>query len=216
MTSRQEFREKVREIKLAARREKEVNDMKLQFFTNISHDLRTPLTLIITPVENLLNTVKDADLQHTLGIVYRNAKNLFGLVNQILDFRKLEKTSTQLHLTQGDIVGFVREILQSFQLMAEEQRLILSMETEEEKIEMAFDKDKVGKVLNNLLSNAIKYTSAPSTAAAPGPTVIPDFVAEASRLSRRSTRSGLSYSFLLVFLSLDNQMIPHLLGFLVA
>lgn len=157
---RQEFREKVREIKLAARREKEVNDMKLQFFTNISHDLRTPLTLIITPVENLLNTVKDADLQHTLGIVYRNAKNLFGLVNQILDFRKLEKTSTQLHLTQGDIVGFVREILQSFQLMAEEQRLILSMETEEEKIEMAFDKDKVGKVLNNLLSNAIKYTPA--------------------------------------------------------
>lgn len=156
---RQEYRAKVREIRLAALREKEVNDMKLQFFTNISHDLRTPLTLILTPVESLLNTVKDTDMQQTLGIVYRNAKNLFGLVNQILDFRKLENSSSKLNLSHCDIVAFVQEKLKDFQLVAKEMKIDLVLQSEEEKLEMAFDKDKMGKVINNLLSNALKYTA---------------------------------------------------------
>lgn len=155
---RQEFREKVREINAKAEHEKEVNDMKLQFFTNISHDLRTPLTLIITPVENLMNTVKDADMQQTLNIIYRNARSLFGLVNQILDFRKLERSSAQLTLSYGDVVAFIREIMFGFQLMAKEQNLTMGFETDVDRLELAFDKDKLGKVVNNLLSNAIKYT----------------------------------------------------------
>ena len=155
---RQEFRNKVREIKAAADHEKEVNEMKLQFFTNISHDLRTPLTLIITPVENLMNTVKDSELQQTLSIIYRNAKSLFGLVNQILDFRKLETTNGQLNLSYGDVVTFIRERFEGFQLMADQQKLTMTFESYQDTLDLAFDKDKLGKVITNLLSNAIKYT----------------------------------------------------------
>ena len=155
---RQKFREKMREIRAAAKHEKEVNDMKLQFFTDISHDLRTPLTLIITPVETLMNTVKDADMQLTLSIIYRNARNLFGLVNQILDFRKLERSSGQLNLSYGDVVAFVREKMVGFQLMAKGQNLSMTFESDMDKFLLAFDKDKLSKVINNLLSNAINYT----------------------------------------------------------
>lgn len=157
---RQESRRKLQAMRLAAEQEKKLNEMKLRFFTNISHDLRTPLTLIITPVEDMMNTVKDRSLRHVLGIVYHNAKQLFRLVNQILDFRKLENGATSLNLSYGDMVGFVKEVLQEYSLFAQEQKLSLSFETDADKLEMAFDKGKVEKVIHNLLSNAIKYTPA--------------------------------------------------------
>lgn len=155
---RQEIKRKVQELRFEAEQEKRLNEMKLKFFTNISHDLRTPLTLIITPVEEMMNTVKDKGLLHVLGIVHNNAKLLYRLVNQILDFRKLENDASRLNLSYGDIVVFLKNILQEYDLMAKKQGLSLAFDTDVEKLDMLFDKEKVEHVANNMLSNAIKYT----------------------------------------------------------
>lgn len=155
---RQEIKRKVQELRFEAEQEKRLNEMKLKFFTNISHDLRTPLTLIITPVEEMMNTVRDKGLLHVLGIVHNNAKVLYRLVNQILDFRKLENGASRLNLSYGDIVGVLKNILQEYDLMAKKRDLSLAFDTDVEKLDMLFDKEKVENVANNVLSNAIKYT----------------------------------------------------------
>ena len=85
--------------------------MKLNFFTNISHDLRTPLTLIITPVEELLEKAEDRETQSILSLVSRNAKHLYALVNQLLDFRKINSDASKLNLEDTDIVNMVRDIV---------------------------------------------------------------------------------------------------------
>lgn len=155
---RQEIKQKVQELRFEAEQEKRLNEMKLKFFTNISHDLRTPLTLIVTPVEEMMNTVKDKGLLHILGIVHNNALALYRLVNQILDFRKLENGDSRLNLSYGDIVFFLKNILQEYDLLVKKQGLSLAFDTEVEKFDMFFDKEKVENVATNVLSNAIKYT----------------------------------------------------------
>lgn len=135
------------------------NEMKLRFFTNISHEFRTPLSLIISPLEILIKNETNASLRSQLVRIYKNADTLLALVNQLLDFRKLEMNGEKLNLTYGDLIEFVDIIFQTFKGKADDEHkdLILSVETEH--LYMVFDKDKVRKVLNNLLSNAFKFTS---------------------------------------------------------
>ena len=132
--------------------------MKFRFFTNISHELRTPLTLIITPLDMLRRKVADETIGKQLNNIYRNAQELLVLVNQLLDFRKLEMKGETLHLMNGDIEEFVTSISHSFMPMAAEKHFNFINQSECRALYMYFDRDKVHKIVNNLLSNAFKFT----------------------------------------------------------
>ena len=138
--------------------DEEVNRMKTQFYTNVSHELRTPLTLILGPLEKLMATVKDPTQQEQLGLMQRNANHLLDMVNQLLDFRKLEDGRAKLNLTEGDIVDFIRQVSTRFEPMSTHKQIRFSFYTEPESLTMAFDADKMDKIVSNLLSNALKFT----------------------------------------------------------
>lgn len=156
--SKQAYKARLKEIKLQQKQQEQMNEMKLRFFTNISHDLRTPLSLIITPVEELLKRKDLGDERESLGIVHRNAENLLSLVNQILDFRRLESGQEKLQLSYGDVTVLVSDVCKSFILKAEKEQMHFSFEPVNEHIETMFDRDKTQKIMMNLLSNAFKFT----------------------------------------------------------
>ena len=145
--------------KLRKAQEEEINQMKFRFFTNISHEFRTPLTLIITPLESLIKEVSDINLKKKLQLIYRNSKELLYLVNQLLDFRRLEMQGERLFLVKGNIVEFVRSVKSSFDYLAQEKKISFEIEDKvTEELHISFDREKIQKVLNNLLSNAFKFT----------------------------------------------------------
>ena len=138
--------------------EEKLVDLKFRFFTNISHELRTPLTLIITPLDALLRKVTDEKIHKQLVSVNRNAQDLLGLINQLLDFRKLEMGGEKLILAKGDIVEYLSFIYNNFQLMASDKHLDFSFHSDYTSCYMYFDIEKLHKIINNLLSNAFKFT----------------------------------------------------------
>lgn len=140
------------------RHKEELNQMKFRFFTNISHELRTPLTLIMTPLEVLMKKDNDEKTMRQLNIIHKNATDLYNLVNQLLDFRKMEMRMEKLHLTQGDVRSFIDSIYVCFLPFAEEKRLKFTLDNLPVAADMYFDHDKMHKVVNNLLSNAFKFT----------------------------------------------------------
>jgi signal transduction histidine kinase/ligand-binding sensor domain-containing protein/AraC-like DNA-binding protein len=151
---------KIEEHRIKMDREKEwqINEMKLKFFTNISHDLRTPLTLITTPLQVLLSGTMEENMRKKLSIMYKNANQLLSLINALLDFRKLDVGIDTLNLKSGNFVNFIRDIHASFSVYADERSINLSLSSELENLLMQFDKDKIQKTLINLLSNAFKFT----------------------------------------------------------
>ena len=149
---------RLRQLEEDARRKDELNQMKFRFFTNVSHELRTPLTLIIAPLEGLVKEVKDENLAGKLKMMHRNALRLLNLVNQLLDFRKNEMAGSHLSLSEGDIVPFVQNICNSFLMLSEKKDVRLTFTSAMDSLNMAFDADKIGKVVMNLLSNAFKFT----------------------------------------------------------
>lgn len=136
----------------------EMDEMKFRFFTNISHEFRTPLTLIISPVEKLLRESKTDDEKSLLSIIHRNANGLLELVNQLLDFRKLDVQKDTLNLSVGDVVAFVKDICYSFTELANRKAINFSFSTSVSELRMEFDPEKMRKVISNLLSNAFKFT----------------------------------------------------------
>ncbi len=139
------------------RKTRELNELKLNFFTNVSHELRTPLTLIISPLANLIKEEVDDGKKRKLELIHRNATRLLSLVNQILDFRKFDQNKEKLNLSRMDIVSFVDNICSSFRILGN-SNITLTFHTDLPKLLIAFDADKVGKIVNNLLSNAYKFT----------------------------------------------------------
>ena len=137
---------------------KELEEMKYRFFTNISHEFRTLLTLIITPIGSILKRTTDGETRHQLNDVSRNAGDLLQLVNQLLDFRKMEMNGEHLNLTSGNLNEFIQYTTMKFMPLAEQKNIRLAFEDKTEGLFMYFDKDKVGKILTNLLSNAFKFT----------------------------------------------------------
>ena len=149
---------KIQQIKQEIERNQEKADMNLKFFTHVSHELRTPLTLIISPLETLMKEYQsDAVLMDKLNIVQRNAVRLLNLVNQLLDFRKLDQQKVQLSLSYGDITEFIAETCKSFKALSQKHNIELKVCINTSKIEMDFDRNKVQRIISNLLSNAIKY-----------------------------------------------------------
>lgn len=144
--------------KMARKNEEKLNEMKFSFFTNVSHEFRTPLTLIITPLESLLKEMKETPLAPRIKNIYQHSLNLQRLVNQLLDFRRLEITGEKLNLTFGNLIEFVQLFEELFEKLAQEKNIEFSITSSESEIYIHFDKDKMYKILTNLLSNAFKFT----------------------------------------------------------
>jgi len=145
--------------KLNGERLEEVNQMKLKLFTNISHDFRTPLTLIIGPLQRMIeNNMGDDFVQKQHLTMQRNTNMLLQLITQLLDFRKSESGKLELHAAESNIVAFTKEIKLAFQDLAKVKNIKYEFVSERNDINLWFDKIKMKKILFNLLSNAFKYT----------------------------------------------------------
>ena len=149
---------KLLQIQQEANQKHEIDNMKLRFFTNISHDLRTPLTLILTPLEYVMERIDDTDFRDKLTIAHNNAMRLLDMVNQLLDFRKSDMTGHTLSAAGGDIVETIRTQCNNFAGYSEQRNINLTFFSPVKKLYMVFDEDKINKIVMNLLSNAFKFT----------------------------------------------------------
>lgn len=139
--------------------EQQLSEIKLRFFTDISHELRTPLTLISSPVTDVLEHEKLSETaRENLTIAQHNSKRLLHLVNQILDFRKIQANKMKLMVEETEICGFISLIMENFQFKAKEKEINYLFNSNEDRIYLWIDKDKFEKIIFNLLSNAFKYT----------------------------------------------------------
>ena len=139
--------------------EQQLADIKLRFFTDISHELRTPLTLIAGPVEEVLQSreLSDKDREH-LSLVRTNTRRMLRMMNQILDFRKLQNRKMKLIVEEADLIALLRQVMLHFRAMAEAKHIAFTLSSPVDSLTMWLDTDKVEKVFFNLLSNAFKYT----------------------------------------------------------
>ena len=142
-----------------AHRLHELDMMKISFFTNLSHEFRTPLSLILTPLDKIIKNAEDSSHKSQLHMIQRNARRLLNLVNQLLDFRKMEMKELKLYPSGGDIVRFIREISYSFTDLAAKNHISFNFNSSVDKFFTQFDHDKIERILFNLLSNAFKFTS---------------------------------------------------------
>lgn len=141
--------------------EQQLANVKLRFFTDISHELRTSLTLITSPVGEVLEHESlTPSARKLLTVVHNNTERMLRLVNQILDFRKIENKKMKLLLEKTDIVELLQKVMDNFRLIAEEKNINFRLQTDKESIHCWIDQDKVEKIIFNLLSNAFKYTPA--------------------------------------------------------
>jgi signal transduction histidine kinase/AraC-like DNA-binding protein len=137
----------------------EMDQMKTRFFSNVSHEFRTPLTLIIGPLEDILSKEELTEKNRvTMERMHRNAVRLLGLINQLLDLSKLDAGSMRLELSESDILRFSRLIISSFQPLADRKNIHYEVSIPAKEYITYFDHDKLEKILTNLLSNAFKYT----------------------------------------------------------
>ncbi|WP_207531837.1 hybrid sensor histidine kinase/response regulator transcription factor [Desertivirga arenae] len=149
----------IEQERVEAMRYRELDALKIKFLTNISHEFRTPLSLILAPVEKLLKqNTEDKKALEQIGMIQRNARRLLHLVNQLLDFRKMELKELRVQKRPGDFVKFVKEISFSFKDIAEQKNIQLSFNSAFEGLLFSFDHDKLERILFNLLSNAFKFT----------------------------------------------------------
>ncbi|MEI2272939.1 helix-turn-helix domain-containing protein [Sphingobacterium sp. ML3W] len=137
---------------------KELDAMKTRFFTNISHEFRTPISLILTPAQQLLDEEQDASKKTDLTLIKKNADRLLKLVNQLLDFRKLEKSELERNEEYGDLMEFIRQQLSSFVGLAQLNQIRFQVHIAPEGQAGWFDKHKLESILHNLVSNAIKFS----------------------------------------------------------
>jgi signal transduction histidine kinase/DNA-binding response OmpR family regulator/ligand-binding sensor domain-containing protein len=160
------FKFKVKEVKLQnqldfeqqeAKRVKELDAVKTQLYTNITHEFRTPLTVIL----GMAQQIKDKPAEHFdngINMIVRNGENLLKLVNEMLDLSKLESGKMELHLQQGDVIHFLRYIVESFQSLAESQKKQFHFLSEIDSLYVSYDSEKLRQIVANLLSNALKFT----------------------------------------------------------
>ncbi len=138
---------------------KKANEFKIQFFTNISHEFRTPLTLILGTLDQLKKlNIKDNYITKQLNILNKNAERLLKLINELMNFRKIEAQKVSLNIYEHDIVSFLKDILIFFEGSAETKNIKLNFFAQHEQMNVFIDAIKFEKVIFNLLSNAFKFT----------------------------------------------------------
>ena len=137
----------------------EMNQLKLQFFTNIAHEFKTPLTLIISPLQKISEMRQQDDwLMKQHEVIHKNAQRLLNLINQLMDFRKSELGTLKLKAAKSEFVSFINEIYLSFAQVASQSNIVYTFDSKEEKMELWFDQSYMEKITFNLLSNAFKFT----------------------------------------------------------
>ncbi|MDQ2658283.1 MAG: tetratricopeptide repeat-containing sensor histidine kinase, partial [Bacteroidota bacterium] len=152
------LRQRMKRNRLLLQKELELDRMKSRFFANISHEFRTPLTLILGPLDDMLGRNEDSDHLRYLRPMRKNAARLLELVNQLLELSRIESGKMTLTLSRTDVVSLVKGITMSFDSLAEMKNIRLEVTSSEEKIATPIDRDKLEKILTNLLSNAFKFT----------------------------------------------------------
>jgi signal transduction histidine kinase/DNA-binding response OmpR family regulator/ligand-binding sensor domain-containing protein len=140
-----------------AKRVKELDTVKTQLYTNITHEFRTPLTVILGMAQQVKSN-PSVHLQNGVDMIIRNGQSLLNLVNEMLDLSKLETGKMQLQLINGDIINFLRYVVESFHSLAESQKKQLHFLAEMDALHMAYDPEKIRQIVANLLSNALKFT----------------------------------------------------------
>ncbi|MCC5929455.1 MAG: response regulator [Cyclobacteriaceae bacterium] len=146
-------------IQIEKEKEHELNEAKITFFTNISHEFRTPLTLILSPVTELIESYNlDSVVKEKLRLVEDNSKRMLKLINQLLDFRKSEHGLLKLKHVNDDFIAFAKGVYHSFENVAKRKKINYHFESNTDKILIDFDRDQMEIVIYNLLSNAFKFT----------------------------------------------------------
>ena len=154
------LRHKLQLEQIEKQQQEELHEVKLRFFTNITHEFRTPLTLILGPLKELISKEEHTtDVKKQLSLIERNTQRLLNLVNQVLTFRKLATDHGQMNIVHGNIVEFLQEIFLPFQESANSRNIDYTFESSFAELEAWFDQDKLEKVFFNLLSNAFKFTA---------------------------------------------------------
>ncbi|WP_345954898.1 two-component regulator propeller domain-containing protein [Mucilaginibacter sp. PAMB04168] len=151
-------RQAIEQEKREAERLHELDLMKIKFLTNLSHEFRTPISLIMGPAEKMLTQDPGNSNAGQLQMIKRNARRLLNLVNQLLDFRKMEEHELKLNLADGEIISFLKEAADSFFDIAERKRITFKFESQVKQLYASFDHDKLERIIFNLLSNAFKFT----------------------------------------------------------
>ncbi len=159
-TNRIRLKNQLRLEQIEAEKLKEVDQMKSHFFANISHEFRTPLTVILGQINAVTEAIKTPKEQDKLEVAKRNSHRLLNLVNQLLDLSQLESGAMSLNITRSDVLPFLKYLLYSFESMADEKNISLHWECEAAEIVIDHEPDKLEKIVVNLLSNAIKFTPA--------------------------------------------------------
>lgn len=139
-------------------RAQELDRMKIKFLTNLSHEFRTPISLILAPVDNLLVKTKSTELHPPVNAIKRNAKRLLNLVDQLLDFKNMQEQEVKLDLKRRDIILFIKDTCDQFSDLSIRKGILFKIESSLDQLAMDFDADKLERVLFNLLSNAFKFT----------------------------------------------------------
>lgn len=150
----------IEQEKKEAQRMHELDVMKINFLTNLSHEFRTPISLILAPVEKLMSIRTGENVYREVSVIKRNARRLLNLVNQLLDFRKMEAHELRLNLSGGDLIAFIKDAADSFKDISERRKIGFEFQTEVESLPARFDADKIERTIFNLLSNAFKFTGA--------------------------------------------------------
>ncbi|WP_407427477.1 two-component regulator propeller domain-containing protein [Arcticibacter sp.] len=146
-----------------AERLHELDMLKIKFLTNLSHEFRTPISLIMGPVDTLLSEEKFESGSSHLFMIKRNARRLLNLVNQLLDFRKMEERELRLSLSEGEVISFVKDVSELFRDLSARKNIALIFESQLHYFNTSFDHDKLERILFNILSNAFKFTPAGGT-----------------------------------------------------
>lgn len=144
-------------VQAEARRIKELDTFKSQFYTNITHEFRTPLTVILGLAEALQQQVEEG-LRSNLALIRRNGRQVLSLVNQMLDLSKIESGTMELSMVQGDVINYMRYLIESFQSLAQSKHIRLHFLTGLDTFQMDFEPDRLQQIVSNLLSNAFKFT----------------------------------------------------------
>ncbi|MGD2090817.1 MAG: response regulator [Candidatus Aminicenantes bacterium] len=155
-----EIKEKNLQLEEQSQKLKEMDKVKSRFFANISHEFRTPLTLIIGPLEQMLVESTDKKQEKRLDTMLRNSQRLLTLINQLLELSKIDSGRMKLRTSPQSIVSFLKGILASFEYIAAVNKLELKFHTREKEIILYFDPEKMEKVFTNLVANAVRFTPA--------------------------------------------------------
>jgi ligand-binding sensor domain-containing protein/signal transduction histidine kinase/DNA-binding response OmpR family regulator len=156
----EEIRQKSRQLQEQSEKLEELDRIKSRFFANISHEFRTPLTLIMGPLEKILSENPDKTLESRANMMLRNSRRLLTLVDQLLELAKFDSGKMKLEASQQDIAAFVKNIVMCFESLARQNRVDLTFRVEAEEIALYFDPEKLERIIFNLLSNAFNYTPA--------------------------------------------------------